>query len=332
MSRLYLRNLPHTTQDDIKRYLEKFGKLTEFKIVGESETFTYAFAQYDSPQDARFVLDTFRDQLFLGHRTVIELARPLRKDMSYPEVTQSWQRTRIPPYEVEPKYYPNRPCRYPVHVDKIPRNICWQELKDFGRLAGGDVAFCNLDPSRNGHGFIEYFCWEDAEEAIRMLNGQKLGGCAVRVSTHSKFARSRSRSRSPIRRPRRSHESRKFDESRHTRTSRPSSYARRSPEGSSDRLSSPWHSNYALPPIDSHSDWCSPYDEGDSNERTAERGNPMVFHSFPVTTSNCATHRELPLAPAMSADPYDFDDYLRLLYESRFDDAVNGSRYGSNSH
>ncbi|KAJ7276300.1 hypothetical protein B0H12DRAFT_14286 [Mycena haematopus] len=197
MSRLFLKNLPsHATRDDIVEYLERFGKLTELKII-KSAFGTSGFAQYDSVQDARFVLRTFRDQLFLGHRTVVELARPLRKDMPYAKSHSSWRTTRSP---IPPNYYSNR---YPVLVDNIPRHICWQELKDFGRLAGGAVAFCDLDPARNGCGFIEYFSREDAEEAIELLNGQKLGGGVVRVSTPSRTARRRSRSRSPIRRPRR---------------------------------------------------------------------------------------------------------------------------------
>ncbi|KAF7352872.1 Serine/arginine-rich splicing factor 6 [Mycena venus] len=190
MSRLYLKNLPSdTTRDDIIQHLERFGKLTEFKLF-ESETksrLSYGFAQYHSAQDARFVLDTFRDRPFLGHRrTVIELARPLRKDISYTEPRSgrnaSRQRAQSPRYAVQ--YYSNRThqCRYPVLVDNIPRHICWQELKDFGRLAGGAVAFCDLDPSRNGRGFIEYLSREDAEEAVQKLDGQRLGGfCRSRI-------------------------------------------------------------------------------------------------------------------------------------------------------
>jgi hypothetical protein len=47
--------------------LERFGRLTELKII-ENESFNYGFAQFSSEQDAKYVLDTFRGRLFLGHR------------------------------------------------------------------------------------------------------------------------------------------------------------------------------------------------------------------------------------------------------------------------
>ncbi|KAJ7937146.1 hypothetical protein B0H13DRAFT_200310 [Mycena leptocephala] len=199
MSRLYLKNLPvHANREDVFNYLKRFGKLSELKIIA-SETYSYGFVEFASEQDARFVLDTFRDRLFLGHRTVIELARPLRKDMPSTESHSSRNTARSPRHGVQPKYYSSQAHqrRYPVLVDNIPRHICWQELKDFGRLAGGHVAYCNLDRDRKGCGFIEYLSREDAEEAIRKLNGQKLGGRAVGVSAHSRPPRRRSRSRSP---------------------------------------------------------------------------------------------------------------------------------------
>ncbi|CAK5275689.1 unnamed protein product, partial [Mycena citricolor] len=103
----------------------------------------------------------------------------------------------------------------------IPRHIHWQELKDFGRSAGGIVAFCDLiqltesntRPGGNRRGFIEYLLREDAEEAIRTLNGRDLGGSPVVVcaplsqsngaTQHTQIMSSehsrRSRSRSPPR-------------------------------------------------------------------------------------------------------------------------------------
>ncbi|KAJ7228760.1 hypothetical protein GGX14DRAFT_614869 [Mycena pura] len=231
-NRLYLKNLPHDAKrDDIFNYLERFGRLTELKII-ESKSSSYGFAQFASEEDAQCVLETFRDRLFLGHcayllvlspltsqfllGTVIEPARPMRKDMISTGNRSSAARNLR--YDVLPRYYPNRMHqRYPVLVENIPRHVCWQvlsilikslarliywykELKDFGRLAGGFVAYCDLERNINGRGFIEYFSREDAEEAIRKLNGQMLGGRAVNVSARSRTLRGSSRSRSPIRR------------------------------------------------------------------------------------------------------------------------------------
>ncbi|KAJ7129784.1 hypothetical protein C8R44DRAFT_88817 [Mycena epipterygia] len=207
-TRLYLKNLPsYAKRDDVFNYLERFGRLTELKII-ETDSLIYGFAQFVEEEDAKYVLETFRGRLFLGHRTVIEPARPLRKDMpsveSHSSRSSDSRTEHSSRYGIQPKYYTNRAhqCRYPVLVENIPRHICWQELKDFGRLSGGFVVYCDLDRSKNGRGFIEYLYREDAEGAIKTLDGQKLGGRAVSVSAHSRPAPRRpSRSRSPTRRP-----------------------------------------------------------------------------------------------------------------------------------
>jgi RNA recognition motif-containing protein len=80
------------------------------------------------------------------------------------------------------KSAPPRPFRWPVVITNLPRNLCWQELKDFSRTAGGLCAFCDIDRSTRGRGFIEYVCRQDAENAIRRLDGAKLGGKTVHLS------------------------------------------------------------------------------------------------------------------------------------------------------
>ncbi|KAF8211209.1 hypothetical protein K438DRAFT_27951 [Mycena galopus ATCC 62051] len=348
--RLYLKNLPpHTTRDEMVKYLEGFGRLTEFKII-KSETFgASGFVQYDSAEDARFVLNTFRDKLFLGHRTVIELARPLRKDMPYTESHPNWRTTRSLRHSVQAKYYSNRahPCRYPVLVDNIPPRVCWQELKDFGRLAGGAVAFCDLDPSGSGCGFIEYFSREDAEEAIELLNGQTLAGGVVRVSV-SRTARHRSRSRSPIARARRSYRVPDAPPQA-TGNEPPLSYvlptstsryfaSRRSSELSSDRFTSHLYSDdSALHPVSQ---------TVESYQKTVARGAPpgMLQTSTSTDSTEFGTS-ELP-APThiLANDYYDFDAYLRLSYDHRFhvgtgfihdgkkENAVYGPQFGGQMH
>ncbi|KAJ6515993.1 hypothetical protein C8R45DRAFT_958322 [Mycena sanguinolenta] len=319
MSRLYLKNLPsQTSRDDIVKYLERFGKLTELKIL-KSAFGTCGFAQYDSAQDARFVLKTFRDQLFLGHRIVVELARPLRKDLPHLESHPSGRKTM----PMEPKYHSNRaPCRYPVLVADIPRHICRQELKDFGRLAGGAVAFCDLDPTRDGRGFIEYFSREDAEEAVEMLNGQKLGGGVVRVSTYSSAARRRSRSRSPIRRPRcqvPDLPETKSEEPSHT-FSFPTSASRYS-------ITQAWSSEIPSQRFTSGS-----YSDDSalctaaigSHRETVTRGKPMV------QTSTSSTDSTLPVAAAH--DCYDFDAYLRLSYDRHLNGICVGTGFVHDSN
>ncbi|KAF9568961.1 hypothetical protein CPC08DRAFT_702083 [Agrocybe pediades] len=100
--------------------------------------------------------------------------------------------------------------RYPVVVSGVPEDIRWQELKDFGRLSGMMVAYCDLDKTQGGKGFIEYFTKEDAAHAVRTLDGKCLGGSRVRVTNYkgdlftTRSKRRRSRSRSQERRTKRS--------------------------------------------------------------------------------------------------------------------------------
>ncbi|KAJ7507702.1 hypothetical protein B0H11DRAFT_137205 [Mycena galericulata] len=336
--RLYLKNLPSdATRDDVFNYLERFGRLTELKII-ESESFSYGFAQFSSNQAAKTVLDTFRNRLFLGHRTVIEPARPparpLRTDIPPTESRSSNSYSRSP-HHVQAKYYPNRAhqCRYPVLVDNIPRHICWQELKDFGRLAGGLVAYCDLDRNRNGRGFIEYLSRADAEEAIRLLNGQTLGGQAVRVSVHSSASRRSSRSRSPIRRPyspiRRSRSPMRYeapavplrssDEARGRMV--PTSSARHSPQKSAERLSSQSftsssYSDETSPPavrsdLSLHT-FSKAIDYYRSGRLLGETGTAIMLE--PTSYLDCSKH------PANeSHDYHEFDRYLQLSYERRLE-------------
>ncbi|KAF7313705.1 hypothetical protein HMN09_00527400 [Mycena chlorophos] len=169
-ARLYLKNLPRdATREDVAAYLGRFGRLTECKIV-VAETTCYGFATYAAADDANFVLTTFRGRLFLGHKTIIERAEPMRRSAGAEERVEQDRRSRAL-------------RRFPVLVENLPRNTNWQALKDFARLnASPFVAYCDV---RDGRGVIEYQTEKDAELAIRALNGKKL---AIR-------------SRSPTRRP-----------------------------------------------------------------------------------------------------------------------------------
>ncbi|KAF8812347.1 RNA-binding domain-containing protein [Phlegmacium glaucopus] len=137
----------------------------------------YAFVQFESEKDAQVVLETYQHQPLLGRSVIIEFAHRLRKDM--PSITNSDSdkiSTRPSPTR--------RHSRHPVVVTNIPRGVRWQELKDFGRLSGRLVAYCDLDRTQRGRGFIEYFTKQDAERAVRFLDGRHLSGKRVRVTDY----------------------------------------------------------------------------------------------------------------------------------------------------
>ncbi|KAJ7744538.1 hypothetical protein DFH07DRAFT_26922 [Mycena maculata] len=254
-----------------------------------------------------------------------------RKDTSTTIRSSDSRPTRSPRYGVQPKYYPKRAhqCRFPVLVEHIPGHICWQELKDFGRLAGGLVAYCDLDRNKNGRGFIEYLSQEDAEDAIRLLNGQSLGGHTVSVSVQSTARRRSSRSHSPTRR---SHSSMRpasyrvpdvplqtIDEPRGrcvfpTSASRYSSLPK-SPERSSSShqfRSSPYSDEPALrvsihPCSDTFSSTVDSYRRSELCDGTIAQGTALMRQPSSY------------IGTVLSDDYYNFDQYLRLSYERRLE-------------
>ena len=103
----------------------------------------------------------------------VQFARPLRKERppyranDYPSSPESPLHQRSPRLDglYEDNYRGHK--RYVVVVDNLHPRTCWQvptftllshglvslcaqELKDFGRLLGGDVAFCDIGPRDQG--------------------------------------------------------------------------------------------------------------------------------------------------------------------------------------
>ncbi|KAL1740392.1 hypothetical protein HDZ31DRAFT_47594 [Schizophyllum fasciatum] len=149
-TRLYLTNLPtDVTEEEIQKYMEGFGPVASFRLGHDR---TYAFVQYHEEEDAQGLCRTAKYHRIMGADISVE-------------------------------YACNRPReRYAVIVSNIPTDLCWQQLKDFGRLAGGLVAFCDIDKSKRSRGFIEYRSLEEALDAVESLSGKNLGGQQVQLS------------------------------------------------------------------------------------------------------------------------------------------------------
>ncbi|KAF8165441.1 hypothetical protein B0H34DRAFT_689221 [Crassisporium funariophilum] len=237
----------------------------------------YAFVQFESEKDAQAVLETYENQPLLGKNVVIEFAHPLRKDMPSVRSSNSFDTVQSPP----------RPfLRYPVVVMNIPRDIRWQELKDFGRLSGKLVAYCDLDKTQRGRGFVEYFTREDAELAVSILDGKRLGGRRVRVVTHESMGRSstrswervRSRSRSPERAPV-SHRPRQRDRQYDRKLSAHTSYA--------DPQTPPIHHNRDITP---YSVWAQPHHHCDYTYRAPV--NNLNWDNGNGGVTSWSSHRE----------------------------------------
>ncbi|OBZ76823.1 hypothetical protein A0H81_04003 [Grifola frondosa] len=162
----------------------------------------FGFVQFSSEKDALDVVAIFSRRQFLGADVKIEVARPPRRDSVGSSKTSSSPpaHARLAPDHAR--------VRYPVIINNLNPQTCWQELKDFARMAGGVVSFCDVDKSQRGRGFIDYLTPEDAERAVKELNGKELLGNTVYLSAYdmSRGGRTprlinsyRNRSRSPSR-------------------------------------------------------------------------------------------------------------------------------------
>jgi len=74
-----------------------------------------------------------------------------------------------------------RPVGIRLIVSGVSRDTSWQDLKDFGRDAGS-VSFADIDRDVPGQGILEYLSREDADRAVRDLDGKDLRGRPVRVA------------------------------------------------------------------------------------------------------------------------------------------------------
>ncbi|OCH90679.1 hypothetical protein OBBRIDRAFT_792995 [Obba rivulosa] len=168
---VYLGKLPgYVPVDEVYKCLSIFGPINEVKLLPE-----YGVVQFASEEDAKDVLTAFSGRQFLGTDVTVEIAKPLRRDS-----TSSSQLNSSPPTRIM-KPPEHKRLKFSVVVDNISPKAFWQELKDFGRLAGGEVAYCTIDRTKRGRGYIDYMTQEDANHAVKELNGKDLLGNVVTV-------------------------------------------------------------------------------------------------------------------------------------------------------
>lgn len=180
--RLYLGRLPTDARpEDVQKHFDGYGKIVDCRVMTG-----FGFVEFEHPRDAGEVVDAFNGKGFMGQSSIIvEFAKDTRRR------EERFDRAPPPPRVVR------RPPGIRIEVTGISRDTSWQDLKDFGREAG-NVSFADVD--RNGYGTLEYLSMEDAENAIRTLDGKDLRGVAVRLAlddARDRRSPPRRRSRSP---------------------------------------------------------------------------------------------------------------------------------------
>ncbi|KZT26643.1 RNA-binding domain-containing protein [Neolentinus lepideus HHB14362 ss-1] len=165
--RLYLGKLPADARtDDVSKFFDGYGRIVDCRVMTG-----FGFVEFENPRDAEDAVHHFNGKSFMGASIVVEFAKETR-------------RTRGDTYEAGRRETAPRSRRPPgirLIVSGISRDTSWQDLKDFGREAGS-VSYADIDRDNPGNGILEYLAREDADRAVKELDGKDLRGRAVRVT------------------------------------------------------------------------------------------------------------------------------------------------------
>ncbi|KAI0780623.1 hypothetical protein BD413DRAFT_498702 [Trametes elegans] len=161
--RLYLGRLPPDVRaEDVSKFFDGYGHIVDCRVMTG-----FGFVEFESSRDAEDALQNFNGKSFMGSTIVVEFAKETRP--------------RRDPYDVDRAVRARRPPGYRLIVSGISRDTSWQDLKDFGREAGS-VSYADIDRDYPGEGILEYLSREDADRAVKELDGRDLRGQPVRVA------------------------------------------------------------------------------------------------------------------------------------------------------
>ncbi|CCA73501.1 related to pre-mrna splicing factor srp55 [Serendipita indica DSM 11827] len=158
--RLYVGKLPpDVNSEDVRRFFEDEARV---KVVDCRIMTGFGFIEFDSSEDMDTAL-RLDGHDFQGQPILVQVARekPPRRE---------------PPREMRSS---GRRQGVTVIVSNVSRDVSWQDLKDFGREAGGGVIFSDIDRDVPNQGILEYYTAEEAERAVRELDGRELRGHTV---------------------------------------------------------------------------------------------------------------------------------------------------------
>ncbi|CTQ41253.1 Pre-mRNA-splicing factor srp2 [Babesia microti strain RI] len=150
--KVFVGNIPlDTTVDELKAVFEKCGELVKCDMRKR-----FAFIEYHKPESASDALNQLNGYILHGEKIKVK-----------PHSDNSNRyREKVPP----PRHKPG----YAVTVANIEETTSWQDLKDFGRLAG-EVSYASI-VIKDGkkYGVIEYLAPESAKNALVELQGKQI--------------------------------------------------------------------------------------------------------------------------------------------------------------
>ncbi|KAJ7085685.1 hypothetical protein B0H15DRAFT_782952 [Mycena belliarum] len=180
--RLYLGRLnADARSEDVSKLFEGYGTITDCRVMTGSSNRNgppddplnkpatgFGFVEFETAKDAEDAVNNFNGKQFMGQPIVVEFAKESRPRREPYESDRGAPRSRRPP-------------GIRLVVSGISRDTSWQDLKDFGREAGA-VSFADIDRDYRDQGVLEYLSRDDADRAVKELDGKDLRGRPVRVA------------------------------------------------------------------------------------------------------------------------------------------------------
>ncbi|KAF9246351.1 hypothetical protein BU15DRAFT_70450 [Melanogaster broomeanus] len=164
--RLYLGRLPPDARsDDVAKFFDGYGRIVDCRVMTG-----FGFVEFENSKDAEDAVHHFNGKVFMGANIVVEFAKESRPRRDVYEGDRGSHGSRV-----------RRPAGIRLTVSGISRDTSWQDLKDFGREAGS-VSFADINRDFPGQGVLEYLSPDDADRAVKELDGKDLRGRPVRVA------------------------------------------------------------------------------------------------------------------------------------------------------
>jgi len=164
--RLYLGRLPPDVRsDEVGKIFDGYGRITDCRVMTG-----FGFVEFEDAKDAEDAVHNLNGKPFMGNNIVVEFAKESRPRREVFDNDRNFGAPRG-----------RRPPGIRLIVSGVSRDTSWQDLKDFGRDAG-NVSYADIDRDNPGQGILEYLTREDAERAVKDLDGRDLRGRPVRVA------------------------------------------------------------------------------------------------------------------------------------------------------
>eukprot|EP01006_Ploeotia_vitrea_P031188 TRINITY_DN63495_c0_g1_i1.p1 TRINITY_DN63495_c0_g1~~TRINITY_DN63495_c0_g1_i1.p1 ORF type:complete len:320 (-),score=29.67 TRINITY_DN63495_c0_g1_i1:167-1090(-) len=161
---IYVGNLDRDTTDkELERLFDKFGKITECKIRSNAQRgTTFGFVTFDDARDAEEAVDEMNGYMFDRQKLFVQINH-----------NEKGRGGMGPPDKPDTRLW----------VGNLPRETNEKELRQMFEEFGTTCQIAVRSNPSIGHtfGFVEYQDARDAQDAIAAMNGKEIRGTTLRV-------------------------------------------------------------------------------------------------------------------------------------------------------